>query len=97
MKPGIHPQYKPAVITCACGNTIYTHSTKGSFNVDICSKCHPFYTGKQKYVDAAGRVEKFKQKYKNHYQALEAQANKPAENIPKNNNEATPASNEVKE
>ena len=70
MKKGIHPQYKPAIITCACGNVIKTHSTKGSYSVDICSMCHPFYTGKQKYVDSAGRVEKFKKKYKNYYEQL---------------------------
>ena len=63
MKAGIHPEYKEATITCACGNVIKTRSTIGSFNVDICSACHPFYTGKQKFVDAAGRVERFRRKY----------------------------------
>jgi len=71
MKPGIHPEYKPAVITCACGNVVITRSTRGSFNVEICAKCHPFYTGKQKYVDTAGRVEKFKKKYKEFYKEEE--------------------------
>ncbi|MBQ7011441.1 MAG: 50S ribosomal protein L31 [Clostridia bacterium] len=59
MKNGIHPEYKDAKITCACGEVIETKSTKGDMRVDICSKCHPFYTGKQKFVDAGGRVDKF--------------------------------------
>ena len=62
-KKGIHPQYKAAVITCACGNSVETFSTRGTFMVDICSNCHPFYTGKQKFVDAAGRIERFQKKY----------------------------------
>lgn len=63
MKPAIHPNYQEATISCACGNTIQTRSTKGSFSVDICSDCHPFYTGKQKSLDATGRVDKFRKKY----------------------------------
>ncbi len=63
MKKEIHPDYKAAVITCACGEVIQTRSTKGSFRVDICSKCHPFFTGKQKLLDTAGRVDRFKKKY----------------------------------
>ncbi|MBR2454019.1 MAG: 50S ribosomal protein L31 [Clostridia bacterium] len=59
MKNGIHPEYKEAKIICACGNVIETRSTKGDLRVDICSKCHPFFTGKQKFVDAGGRVDKF--------------------------------------
>ena len=62
-KKGIHPVYKTATITCACGNKVDTYSTRGSFMVDICSNCHPFYTGKQKFVDAAGRIERFQKKY----------------------------------
>jgi large subunit ribosomal protein L31 len=62
-KKGIHPVYKPATIGCACGNKVETYSTRGSFNVDICSQCHPFYTGKQKFLDTAGRIEKFQKKY----------------------------------
>ena len=58
MKTGIHPEYKEATIKCACGEVVVTKSTKGDMNVDICSKCHPFYTGKQKFVDAGGRVDK---------------------------------------
>ena len=64
MKEKIHPQYKEATIICACGEVIQTRSTKPSIRVDICSKCHPFFTGKQKFVDSAGRVEKFMKKYK---------------------------------
>lgn len=63
MKKGIHPEYKEAVITCACGNVIKTRSTRGSFSVDLCSSCHPFFTGKQKLVDSAGRVDRFRRKY----------------------------------
>jgi large subunit ribosomal protein L31 len=64
MKKGIHPKYIPATITCACGNVIKTMSVRGSFNVEICANCHPFFVGKQKLVDTAGRVERFRQKYK---------------------------------
>lgn len=65
MKQGIHPKYELATITCACGNQVQTRSTAGDYSVDICSKCHPFYTGKQKLVDSAGRVERFRRKYSN--------------------------------
>ncbi len=64
MKEKIHPQYKEATIICACGEVIQTRSTKNNIRVDICSKCHPFFTGKQKFIDSAGRVEKFMKKYK---------------------------------
>jgi large subunit ribosomal protein L31 len=63
MKKEIHPEYHSCRITCACGNVIETFSTKKEFRVEICSKCHPFFTGKQKLVDTAGRVEKFEMKY----------------------------------
>lgn len=63
MKQGIHPDYKETTITCVCGNVIETRSTKKDIKIDICSNCHPFITGKQKLVDTAGRVEKFKKKY----------------------------------
>jgi len=64
MKPDIHPDYNSIKITCACGNVVQTHSTReGDFSVEICSKCHPFFTGKQKLVDSAGRVERFRRKY----------------------------------
>ena len=64
MKDKIHPEYKDATITCACGEVVHTRSTKQNIRVEICSKCHPFFTGKQKFVDSAGRVEKFLKKYK---------------------------------
>lgn len=64
MKAKIHPVYKESTIICACGEVIHTQSTKPSIRVDICSKCHPYFTGKQKFVDSAGRVEKFMKKYK---------------------------------
>lgn len=63
MKEGIHPSYKDAIITCACGEVIHTRSTKQNIRVEICSKCHPFFTGKQKFLDTAGRIEKFAKKY----------------------------------
>lgn len=64
MKKGIHPEYKETVITCACGEFIQTSSTKQDLKIEICSKCHPFFTGKQKLMDTAGRVERFRRKYK---------------------------------
>jgi len=64
VKKGIHPEYKEATIVCACGNTVHTRSTRENIHVEICSKCHPFYTGKQKLVDSAGMVERFKKRYK---------------------------------
>jgi len=63
MKPEIHPEYKDARIVCACGNVIETRSTVEEIHVEICSSCHPFFTGRQKLVDTAGRVEKFRAKY----------------------------------
>jgi len=63
MKKDIHPEFVECTITCACGNTFTTRSTKKDIRVEICSQCHPFFTGKQKFVDSAGRVEKFKKKY----------------------------------
>jgi large subunit ribosomal protein L31 len=63
MKEKIHPDYKETTIICACGEVIHTRSTKQNIRVEICSKCHPFFTGKQKFVDSAGRVDKFMKKY----------------------------------
>ena len=65
MKQGIHPEYVETPISCVCGNVIKTRSTKKDIKVEICSKCHPFMTGKQKLMDTAGRVERFKKKYAN--------------------------------
>ena len=63
MKKGIHPEYYETTITCACGNVIKTRSTVKDIHVEICSACHPFYTGKKKLVDSSGRIDKFKKKY----------------------------------
>jgi len=63
MKAGIHPEYKRAVVICICGNTFVTRSTGGDMKLEICSSCHPFYTGRQKLVDTAGRVERYNRKY----------------------------------
>jgi len=63
MKPAIHPQYMPAIITCACGEVIHTRSTVPVQRVEICSKCHPLFTGRQKLIDSEGRVERFQRKY----------------------------------
>ena len=64
MKEKLHPEYKATTITCACGNKIETASTKENLKVDICSNCHPFFTGKQKLVDTGGRVDRFNRRYK---------------------------------
>jgi len=63
MKAGIHPEFKEATVICACGNTFKTGSVKEELRVEVCSECHPFFTGRQKFVERGGRVEKFKKKY----------------------------------
>jgi len=63
MKKDIHPSYQDCTITCACGEVVHTRSTRTSMRVEICSKCHPFFTGKQKLIDTEGRVERFQKKY----------------------------------
>lgn len=63
MKAGIHPDYVVCKVTCACGNSFQTRSVRDAIKVDICSACHPFYTGNQKFVDTAGRVDKFRRRY----------------------------------
>lgn len=63
MKEGIHPDYPAAKVSCACGNAFVTKSTRGDFQVDVCSACHPFYTGTQKLLDTTGRVDRFKKRY----------------------------------
>jgi large subunit ribosomal protein L31 len=65
MKAGIHPEYKEVEVLCACGNTFRTRSTAPKIHVEICSSCHPFYTGQQKILDTAGRVERFRARYAN--------------------------------
>ena len=64
MKKDVHPEYQESLVTCACGSTFKTRSTKKEIRVEICSQCHPFFTGKQKFIDTAGRVERFQRKYK---------------------------------
>ena len=63
MQEGLHPDYPAARVSCACGNTFVTRSTRGDFQVDVCSACHPFYTGTQKLIDTAGRVDRFRKRY----------------------------------
>lgn len=63
MKEGIHPNYPAARVSCACGNSFVTRSTRGDFQVDVCAKCHPFYTGTMKLIDTAGRVDRFRKRY----------------------------------
>ncbi|MEO6807759.1 MAG: 50S ribosomal protein L31 [Isosphaeraceae bacterium] len=67
MKAGIHPKYQDCAVTCGCGNSFTTRSTRTKIAVEVCSKCHPFYTGSVKFVDAAGRVDKFNKKYQGKY------------------------------
>jgi large subunit ribosomal protein L31 len=74
MKPEIHPEYHVVTVTCACGASFQTRSTKKIDQVDICSECHPFYTGKQKLVDTAGRVERFRKKYGKRSRSQKAEA-----------------------
>ena len=95
MREGIHPDYPAATVSCACGNTIVTKSTRGDFQVDVCAACHPFYTGTQKLIDAAGRVDRFRKRYgdaakaeKKPAKAAKAAAPAPA---PAAASEATPA------
>ena len=77
MKKGIHPKYVETTVKCGCGNTFATRSTMSELKVDICSACHPFYTGKLKYVDTAGRIEKFQKKFAAGYASLTKKAKKP--------------------
>lgn len=63
MKPNIHPDYVEATVRCACGNTFQTRATKADLHVEVCSACHPYFTGEQRIVDTAGRVERFKRRY----------------------------------
>ena len=67
MKDGIHPKYQDSVVVCGCGNTFTTRSTKPKIMVEVCSKCHPYFTGSVKFVDAAGRVDKFNKKFQGTY------------------------------
>ena len=78
MKQDIHPEYIETHVTCSCGNTFTTRSTKAELHVELCSQCHPFYTGKQKLVDTGGRVERFQKKYANRPRRAAAPAEAPA-------------------
>ncbi len=83
MKDSIHPKYVETKVTCGCGNSFMTRSTVDELKVDICSACHPFYTGKLKYVDTAGRIEKFQRKFSNTgYASLQRGKKKEAEAAP---------------
>jgi large subunit ribosomal protein L31 len=83
MKDGIHPQYVETVVTCGCGNTFKTRSTRRELKVDICSSCHPFFTGRLKFVDTAGRIEKFQSKFAaGTYASLQKPGKKKAANPP---------------
>ena len=90
MKEGIHPEYVPARVTCACGNTFVTRSTHGDMAIDVCSACHPFYTGTQKLIDTAGRVDRFRKRY----EKKTALGAKPAEARPAPAAPAAPAAQE---
>jgi len=72
MKEGIHPEYGPARVACACGNVFVTRSTHGDMQIDVCSACHPFYTGTQKLIDTAGRVDRFRKRYEKNVPAARA-------------------------
>jgi large subunit ribosomal protein L31 len=74
MKQGIHPEYQIATVHCSCGNTFQTRSTRSELRVEICSNCHPFYTGKQKLVDTGGRVERFQRRYAKQQEQQQAAA-----------------------
>ena len=97
MKKDIHPKYEEATVTCVCGNTFKTRSTLPEINVEICSACHPFFTGQQKLIDSAGRIERFMTKYGKDYAAAEEEPKKdaPAEK-PAEEKAAEPAAEEKK-
>lgn len=78
MKKGIHPKYVAAQVTCACGNSFVTRATVPAIRIEICSNCHPFYTGRQKIVDTEGRVERFRQRYARFEQKAKAQPKRAA-------------------
>ncbi len=90
MKKGLHPEYVETKVTCSCGNSFVTRSTKPELHVELCNNCHPFYTGKQKLVDTGGRVERFQKKYANRKPA-QAQAPAPAAETPETEDASVPA------
>lgn len=91
MKTAIHPQYKKTIVTCGCGNTFETRSTVDAINVEICSECHPFYTGKQKLVDTAGRVDKFRMRLEAAEKLKASTKAKPARKVVEEVAKETPA------
>lgn len=91
MKQGIHPKYVETTISCACGNVIKTRSTVPNLKVEICSACHPFFTGKQKLLDIAGRVEKFRRKYKKKEQLDKLKADKDKKKVKPKATSSAPA------
>ncbi len=90
MKKGIHPKYDTVKVRCGCGNTFETRSTAKEIHAEICSMCHPFYTGKQKFVDAAGRIERFQKKYGKSYLKA-SKAAQPADTAAVSDAEQAPA------
>lgn len=97
MKKEIHPKYEKTIVTCSCGNTFETKSTVPEINVEICSVCHPFYTGKQKLVDTAGRVDKFRSRMQK-MEEIKSQAGKKTRvNSKKSDSEPTETIEEIKE
>ena len=94
MKTDIHPDFYNSTVTCSCGNVFNTGATKPTLRIEVCSKCHPFYTGKLKYVDSAGRIEKFKKKFAGTYASLK-RGGKPAEEAPAAETTAEPAAQEA--
>ena len=97
MREGIHPEYPPAQVNCACGNAFVTRSTRGDFQVDVCAACHPFYTGTQKLIDAAGRVDRFRKRYGNEADKKAAAAEKKAAAASKAAPKAEPAAEPASE
>lgn len=79
VKKGIHPEYVEATVKCSCGESFVTRSTRPELHVEICSQCHPFYTGKQKLVDSGGRVERFQKRFQSHLNVKESKGNKRAQ------------------
>jgi len=83
MKPKIHPDFHKVTVTCACGNSFETYSTAKELKVEVCSNCHPFFTGTQRFVDTAGRVERFQAKIESHKKAMAAKPPKPKKTVAK--------------
>ena len=97
MKKKIHPKYVECKVTCGCGNSWTTRSTRPELHIEICSNCHPFFTGQQKFVDTAGRVERFQKKYDwDAKKVLQADKQPPQEKQPKQDESASPTSTEEK-